>query len=150
LNSLSRRPRSGCTICFCRAPSRKAAMIPILRHRRFVAFGQFLHTLGESPANAVHLAVNGAIWRIVNCYSVAQTFFTKQCEVPKSEQGRAIWSKHDTSLVRVISTLDPAGRGPLISPRAAVDTFLFSCRLATAMIMLIPRRTAWNACTPIT
>ena len=34
-----------------------------LRQRGFVAFGQFLHALGELLADAVHLAVDGGIER---------------------------------------------------------------------------------------
>ena len=34
-----------------------------LRQRGFVAFGQFLHALGEGLADAVHLAVDGGIER---------------------------------------------------------------------------------------
>ena len=33
------------------------------RHRGFVAFGQFLHALGEGLADAVHLAVDGGVER---------------------------------------------------------------------------------------
>ena len=43
--------------------SSSATRLDHLRHRGFVAFGQFLHPLGEGLADAVHLAVDGGIER---------------------------------------------------------------------------------------